>query len=185
MRTETTTRELYKFNELSDEAQDKAVEKLADINVDYEDWYIWTLEAAAEQWEEKYGLIFDPKTTYFDFDRAFWIAFKDIYVDDYKKLYRALEMSHGEKLALTRGDMGFDFRMSYHSGSRMSTSLEIDDYRDPIAPDLTVDPDQWFTEIYQTLLYDIQNTYEHLVSEEAIIETIEANEYEFTANGEL
>jgi hypothetical protein len=37
MRIETQTRQLFTFNELSEDAQDKAVERLWDINVDY-DW---------------------------------------------------------------------------------------------------------------------------------------------------
>lgn len=46
MRTETTTRTLYKFNELPEDVKDKVVEKLYDINVDSSFWYESTLEDA-------------------------------------------------------------------------------------------------------------------------------------------
>lgn len=38
MRIETTTRTLYKFEELSKEAKEKAIESLYDLNVDHEWW---------------------------------------------------------------------------------------------------------------------------------------------------
>jgi len=176
---------VYQFEELSETAQEKAVEEMADINVEFGDWHTWALEDTAEQWEEKFGIIFDPKRTYFDFDRAFWIAFEDIYVDDHKKAYRALGMSHGEKLALTRDDMRFCFTTNHHAYGQMSNTLEIVDYRDSTAPALTVDVDQWFTEICQTLLYDLRKEYKSLTSREAIVETIKINEYEFSANGKF
>lgn len=178
------TRELYTFDELSDEAQDKAVEEMWDINIMHE-WYNWTREDAADRWQKKYGITFDPKKVYFDFDRAFWIAFDDIWVSDEKALYRALEMSHGEKLAVTRQDICFSFHTSHYGGGRMSTSLDFTDYRPSTAPDLTVDPNQWFSEICQELLYDLRQEYEYLTSKGEIIETIKINEYEFSAEGEF
>lgn len=45
MRTEIIERKLYTFDELSEDIQEKAIEKLWDINVDYE-WWDFTYDDA-------------------------------------------------------------------------------------------------------------------------------------------
>ncbi len=184
MRTITTETNVYSIDELRDdypEAYEKALEKHADINVDHE-WYEYSLEYHAEQWEEKYGICFDWKGVCFDLDRAFWISFDQIWLHDHKAFYRALEMSHGEKLAMSRGDLEFCFHTAHYG---QSTSIDAKDWRPDTAPDLTVDVDQWFTEICQKLLYSLRNEHEGYMTEEAIHETLKINEYEFTLDGEI
>ena len=59
MRTYTTEHTVYKFDELDESTKQAAIEKLWDINVDYE-WWEFTYEDAAN-----IGL----KITEFDLDR--------------------------------------------------------------------------------------------------------------------
>ena len=94
-------------------------------------------------------------------------------------------MSHGEKCAITRQDMEFQFHTAHHGGGVMSTTLEIEDWRPDTTPDLTVDVDQWFSEVAYELLYDLQKEYEYFTSEKSILETLQINEYQFTLDGEI
>jgi hypothetical protein len=149
---------LYKFEELSEEAQQKAIEKLSDINVDYE-WWESTYEDA-----ERIGL----KITGFNLDRN-------------RHATGELITSAGEvveKILSEHGDQCETYKTALkYKDSFQNTSDEdegIEDTEDKFLKDLLED--------YSIIL---QNESEYLQSKEAIIETIKANDYDFTEDGKL
>jgi hypothetical protein len=164
MRIETTTRTLYFFNELSDKAKQKAIEKLYDINVDFE-WWDSTYEDA-----ERIGL----KITGFDIDRASYC--KGELTMDPPGVIAAILKEHGDQcgtyqLAKEWETYNFYPPLGYEEGEE---------------PDLDEDKAEEFTLfLCEEYLSILRNEYEYLTSEAAIIDTIEANEYEFTENGEM
>jgi len=69
----TKTFTYYTFNELSDEAKQNAIEKLRDINVDY-DW--WENDYISEVLSDKYGIAFSISEDFgFDLDRGQYVSF--------------------------------------------------------------------------------------------------------------
>ena len=163
MRTETTARTLYFFNELSEDAKQKAIEKLWDINVDYE-WWEFIYENAAN-----IGL----KITGFDIDRASYCNGE--LTDNVENVVHRIIEAHGENC-------------DTYKLAKLWENTRC--YKDENGEEL---PDGEYEELEKEFSYALkeeylsilQNEYEYLTSEEAIIETIEANEYEFTEYGEM
>jgi hypothetical protein len=159
MRTIETT--LYKYSELSEAGKQKARESLSDINVDF-DWWDSVYEDAAE-----IGL----KIKGFDIGRGSRVD-GELICSAMESIKKVLE-NHGPDCDTTKTAQYF-----------------IDLYNE-IAPEIR--DDDWLSDFegdyldaicdcYLTLLRD---EYEYQTSEEAVIETIEANEYEFSADGKL
>lgn len=154
---------LYKFNELSDDAKQKALEELYGINVDY-DW-----------WD----------TVYYDADT---IGLKITSFDTYKKdisgsLTDSMEYSIKE-IKTNHGESCETYRIADEYKAKLKELREIT--LDDDLPDLEDELEAEFEkELLQEYLNILEKDYEYLTSEEAITETIEANDYEFTADGKL
>ena len=157
MRTIQTT--VYSFNELSEAAQQKAIEKLSDINVD-QDWWDSVYEDAANVFITING---------FDIYR------KDITisVDNVQETIGKILEEHGKVCDTYK--LAEKFLSDYNE-------LAEDENFDDKNADLEADFIQAIGEEYLSIL---SNECDYRTSDEAIIETIEANEYEFTEGGEL
>jgi hypothetical protein len=165
---------VYKFDELSDETKEKVLEKLADINVDGSfDWWKSTYEDA-----ERIGL----KITGFDIDRGNYCEGK--FVDSAENIAMAILKEHGESCETVETANQYLFELEH---LRDPYSDENKDNEDFDADD--VDTEDIDAEFLRMLCEDyrimLKHEYEYLTSEEVIIETIQANEYEFLANGKL
>lgn len=165
MRTIIKETTVYTFEELSPEAQQKAIEKLWDINVDY-DWWI--------------GL----KITGFNLDRNRHAA-GDFICSALETAHKIIE-EHGEQCETYQTAKDYlvtrdELVKKYSDGTDQVT--EDNEYQ------FDQDCDDIDREFLRSLLEDysimLQKEYEYLTSEEAIKETIQANEYEFTAEGDL
>jgi hypothetical protein len=144
---------IYKFSELSEEAKQKAIEKLYDINVDY-NWWDSTYDDA-----ENVGL----KITSFDLDNK---GVTGEFIGSAIETAQKILNEHGDTCE-TNKTAGKYFK-SLHEG----TDDEISDSEQEFLNDILED--------YRIIL---RNEYEYLTSKEAIIETIEANDYGFTEDG--
>jgi len=184
MRTIETV--VYKFDELSDEAKEKAIENLWDINVDIFDWWDSIHEDA-----ENIGL----KITAFDLGRASYVK-GDFYGPALDVAKRIIE-EHGEQCGTyqTAKDYIAEYnRLIVEQCQGEADLLAWPGYErdwDTISeyyPE-ELDTEDIDNEFLRSLCEDyriiLQKEYEYLTSKEAIIETIEANEYEFTEEGEL
>jgi hypothetical protein len=168
MRTIRT--KVYQFSELSEQAKQKAIEVCSDYNVSY-DWWESIYEDA-----ENIGL----KIKGFDIDGGsyckgdFQIAANEIAAN--------ILRGHGENCDTYKTASNFmeewqpvfsnymdETHESYESSESEDKLLELeDDFLKALLED------------YRIIL---QKEYEYLTSEEAVVETIQANEYEFTADG--
>lgn len=188
MRTETTTRTLYTFAELSDDAQQHAIEKLCDINTDY-DWWEFTTDTIQKAGE---CLGIACTVSDFDLDRGAYVGLCGGY--SYRKNWRAALRAEfggdilsdletiGAQLQATQKCMFWTGYATLESG-RYGTRYSADaDQGGQGAVDDLIDGLREFEHWALTLL---RREYDYLTSEEAIIETIEANEYEFDENGNL
>lgn len=171
MRTIETT--LYTFDELNETAKVAALEKLHDLNTDH-DWWCFVYDDAKCVGIEIIG---------FDIDRGNYCDGK--FIDDAISCADAIIKEHGSysptyKLAKqfqTDRDKIIDDAPRDEDGE-FRDEAEVDDNLDDIENEFLVD-------IKEEYLGLLRLEYEYKTSDEAITETIEANEYEFTANGEM
>ncbi len=175
MRIKRAETKVYPFDELSEDAQEKAVENLADLNVDYE-WWDSTYEDAAEA---------KLKLTEFELDRASYC--RGEFIDYAKDTADAIIKNHGacclthetatefitdsakllEKYPVKLGDWDGDD----NEFDRESEQGDLDD--------------DFLKSILEDYRIILQKEYEYLTSSDVIVETIKSNEYEFTADGTL
>ena len=181
MREMTTM--VYSFNELSEAAQERALNELRYINVEY-DW-----------WEDSYDTIraagkligLEIDGIYFDTDSYCIFDAYYRYARGAVKAVKA-EFSRATDLHEVARDLQALQRRHFYSLScnvasqRDTNSYQCfrfgEDYECEDLGDIIDDFAHWA----RVLLRD---EYEYLTSDEAVKETIEANEYEFTEAGKL
>lgn len=166
---------IYKFSELSETAKQKAIEKHSDINVDYQ-WWECTYEDA-----KNIGL----KITGFDLDRADYC--KGEFIETPTYIANKIMTEHGEHCETYKTAVNF-LAEYVNLAERYSDGIKTDIVTEENEYEFDSEADELETEFLSSLLEDyktiLKHEYEYLTSEEAIIETIEANEYEFTEDGE-
>jgi hypothetical protein len=185
METRVIKYKAYKYDELSDEAKDKALEVMADINVDY-DWWDSTVEYIAEEWGNKYGIEFKPDSLCFDLGPHRQLYFHgqgSIWVSQPYRLAYAATGRRGYGLQAAKSILDLGFTTHYYGGGDGRTALEITDYRRANAPDLPVDFDDWFRGLCGDFFNSLDKEYEYLTSREAVEETIRINEFDFYEDG--
>jgi len=139
--------ELYQFNELSEDAKQKAIEQLGDI--DYYDWWSSVYEDA-----ETIGL----KITSFD---IYHRAIDGDLTEELPTVVKLIFANHGK----TTDTYQLAMRYKNKHGEDNEEEFRI--------------------ALLQEYLSILDEEYNYLTSEEAIIETITVNEYEFAEDGRL
>lgn len=199
MRQFTTKHTVYNFEELSNEAQEKALNTLHEINLDYE-WYTFTIEDKEAALEAQGVDNIDIQFS------GFWsqgdgasITFN---INDLKKFMKHHKISNKFKLVYNNEDVivANVTRASYphyvHE-NMVRGDVSIHGYIDD---DMTSEKinkleeqvnafEEWLTEYIrdesQELYKALEAEYSYLTSEEGIKETIEVNQYEFYEDGTL
>jgi hypothetical protein len=171
MRTIKTT--VYTFAELSEQGKDNAVERLSNINTSY-DWYEFTYDDA-----KNVGM----SIGWFDLDRGRLI---DLEIDSHIETANKIIKEHGETCDTHKNAKQFiaerDALVSKYSNGGNKVPEENENDFDCELDELESEYKKSLEEDYLSLL---RNEYEYLSSREAITETIEANDYEFTEDGKL
>ena len=174
MRTVET--QVYKFAELSEDAKEMAVSLLSDINV-RDEWWDSVYEDAA-----RIGLHIEG----FGLDRSRHAVGSFVLAAD--DVARAILSEHGDvcdtwALATAFLSSRDELVQRYSDGVNTSVVAEGNEY------DFDNELDELEAEFLSDLLEEyslmLQRECEYLQSDEVIIETIEANEYEFTESGKL
>jgi len=202
---------LYQFAELDDQAKNKAIEKLYDINLFY-DWYKFNFDDFITICET-IGISVDKKKIYF---RGFYSQGDGSSFQATVNLAELLNGIKGENwktyapnLDLDLAMPGIDRRLQrsiqenkfgcYGEITQPSRSYDVSASMETDIPNNGHDYSQieneldkledWLIEVAQTLnhhLYiSLRDEYDYKTSEQAIIETIEANGWSFTADGKL
>jgi hypothetical protein len=165
---------VYWFGELPEEAKRKAVENMYDINVNY-DWWDCIYEDADQ---------ICCKINGFDIGRGQYCELETKY--GFKDTATEILKNHGEmcetyKIAVEFFEEYDSLVKKYSDGGDTVTEENEYDF-DQEADELESEYEKKLGEEYLSML---ERDYEYRTSEEAIIETIEANEYEFTEDGKL
>jgi hypothetical protein len=145
----------YKYEELSESAKENAVLNLYHINVNH-DWWDYIYEDAS---------MIGCKISEFDLDRG---------------SYCKMSLDHEENV--------LDLILKNHGESSETYKIALA-YKDKILDsDGNIDADianDFKKELEEEYLSILRQNYEYLTSEEAIIETILANDYDFKEDGTL
>jgi len=172
MRIETTTRELYEFAELSEDAKEAAINNLSDINVDYEWW-----ESVYDD-AENVGV----KITSFDLDRNRNADGK--FINYALDTAEAIKANHGESSESYKTAEAYLQERAAFIKAELEANTDDDEFTEDDIDTEDIDMD-FLKSILEDYSIMLQHEYEYLTGAEAIRETIEANEYEFTAEGKL
>jgi hypothetical protein len=163
---------VYEFAELSEKAKQKAIERFSDINVNFE-WWENTYEDAAN-----IGL----KIKGFDIDRGSYV--KGEFTLAANEVAQNILNEHGETCETYKTAQNFMNDWQTVLANYMDETHE--DYESSESEESLLEIEEEFLrslcEDYRIIL---QNEYEYQTSEAAIIEGIEANEYDFTEDGTL
>jgi len=159
---------VYKFDELSKEGKEKALDNLRDINVDH-DWREWVYEDA-----KNIGL----KIKAFDLDRNLH-AEGDLLYSGEDVANRILK-DHGQDTETAK--TAKTYLSDLKKIEDKYTGPEDDDERND---DITALEEEFLKSLLEDYATMLQKEYEHKTSDEGVKETIEANEYEFTDDGKI
>jgi hypothetical protein len=171
MREDTKVTKVYEFKELSEEVREKAIDKLWDINVEYSEWWDGVYDDA-----ENIGL----KIESFDLD---YHSISGKFMASADDTYKSIMIYHGKDCET------YITAQIYREELAKEVELNFIRNREEDCPEDFLDTEEVDKEFLHMLLQDyliiLKKEYEYRTSEEAIKETIEANEYEFTEDGEL
>lgn len=170
----TKTYNVYRFDELSKESQEKAIQNLCDINVDH-NWWFMVYEDAKQVFLE---------IASFDIDRR-TIEVYPLKNHSILDVAHAIEKNHGESCETFKTTKDF-----LRDRDEIIDSCERDEYGEPVSySDLDEKLDACEREYLRALGEDylqiLRNEYEYLTSKESIIETLEVYDYAFTEDGKL
>lgn len=201
MRTYTVKHTVYKFEELSKESQEKALELYRDKHQDslYQD-ATWSTQND-DYWQlelEDFGL------TYGGYDKVYFdpyrgeSGFGDLDIDDYGKLADALKLDKRSKAyhLIANKDIQFNLETDRDFNSLRSVDYEaygIDWGEFDKLPDSTLEQldkacDKilsFVKDLESNLLKNARGNEEYAFSDENLKEMFEANEYEFYKDGRL
>jgi len=180
---------LYKFEELSKEAQAITIEKNYNINVDNDYWY----EGIIDDWKEdleKLGY-FDPEIHFSGFwsqgDGAVFTAGVDIpkYIEEHdlkmKRLAKFVEGNEEPEIAIERIDSGYSHK--YTARTDYNLLIDLPKAVSKQLESLLEIIENERLELCDSIYRDLEKEYVGETSEEAIKETLVSNDYYFLAEG--
>jgi len=193
MREETTTRTLYKFDELSDEAKEKAIERYRENNLDY-DWYDFVYDDAITigklmgiKIDRIYFSGFSSQGDGACFEgEYFYNAGSVKAIKDYAPQDETLHRIAKDLQNIQRKTFYHLYAYVKHSGHYYHENCTNIDVRNDVQ-ELTDEQEQGIKDCLRDFMRwiykQLESEYDYLQSDEQIRETIQANEYEFTEDG--
>lgn len=198
MRTKIETTDVYTFDELEQSAQQKALERLCDINID-DKWFDCALDEFAAILNtigvdcSVKDIIFSGFSSQGDglsftgnyrYQKGALAAIKKEYPTWTALHTLVAELQEVQRRAFYRVE-GRLLRTSSYYCHEKTVTFDVPWETEAIYPDA----EERFTKIFRALMQEfyfrLQAEYDYLVSKEAIIEAIESNGYEFTIDGRL
>jgi hypothetical protein len=159
----------YSFNELSQDAQQTAISDLNDINVDHGWWYSIYEDA------ETIGV----KITSFDIDRGSYCNME--FIDSFGEVAENIKSEHGENCET------FKTAVKYLTDyDKLVTEQEqFGEDSEQLEEEIEALDNAFKRSIEEDYRILLSKEYDYLTSDEAIKETIEANDYEFLSTGKM
>ncbi len=180
----TKTYKVYSFSELKPEIQAKVLDANRLTNVDYEDWHDYITEGLTEDMKAA-GITFEQ--VYFDADRDNYAYLDKPKVIDYLKLFKAVGIDARKKpYNLIKDNWQVAIETRYYGGGQGKNyiDLTIENLAGSEEYNKIDEPfNAWLEERLNKFLKDITTAYNELTENDAVKETIEANERKFLENG--
>lgn len=180
----TRNYKVYKFSELLEEAQEKAIESHYDCNVDY-DWYNMTTSDDFPVKLSEIGL--SGNKFYFSLDRDNYLYCDNLAIDNIEKILKAIKVDLRSKEAKSILENGLSLNKTYYAGGIARNTIDLG--YGVIDTAKSIDIERALRELLQNTLEEFRSIlskeYDYLTSREAIIDTIESNDWTFTENGKM
>jgi hypothetical protein len=192
---------LYKFDELSEDAKEHAIEKLYDINVDYDGWYEFIFDDAKEI-AKLMGI--EIKNIYFNgfSSQGDGACFEGNYKYAKNSVKKVIEFApkDTELHQMVKGlfeiqkknfySITANVKQSGHYYHSRCTDINVyrqdnqgfEDYLNQSDNDAIV---ELLRDFMNWIYKQLNDDYDYQTSKEAIIETIKANDYDFDEDGNL
>ena len=156
---------VYKLEELDKQTKEKVIENYRYINVEDTFWYDWIKEDF-----NRLGLEIQE----FDLGRRNYIK---IYIDNFKDTSESILQEFGDSVLIKQTAKNYldefnKIQANYKEDEDIERELEILD-------------EEYEKEYSEDILSHLRASYEWEISDEAIINTIEANDYDFTIDGKI
>lgn len=188
--------EVYKFNELPEDIQEEVIDRFRYYEVE-DNWWAYVLDEFKEDIKERYGIEIIEDSFDFSIERGrdYYIVFNDVHIDKkifLKALYQEGNLSKRAYNKLTNRTNIDEFELAIGS-SRYSNFISVRDYSDEkngryITDYLydEIDLDNWFYDVIsKPALKELEKTYDYLISDEAVADMMNVNDWEFTIDGML
>ena len=156
---------VYKFDELDKQTREKVIEYYRYINVEDTFWYDWIKEDFI-----RLGLEIQE----FDLGRRNYIK---IYIDNFKDTSESILQEFGDSVGVKQTAKNY-----LDEYEKILSNFKEDE---DIERELEILDEKYEKEYSEDILSYIRLNYDWETSDEAIYQTIEANDYNFTWNGEI
>ncbi len=156
---------VYKFDELDKQTQDKVIDNYRYINVEHSTWYEWIKEDFS-----RLGLEIHE----FDLGRRNYVK---IYIDNFEDTSKNIIEEFGDSVLIKQTAKNYidefnKIQPNYKEDEDIEREVEILD-------------EEYQKEYSGDILSYLRANYEWEISDEAIIDTIKANDYDFTTEGKI
>ena len=189
----TIKTKVYLFNELSEDAKIKAIEDAqnAQINTDY-DWHQFIVEDFKEKMYKQYGI--DVSNVYFNgfYSQGDGACFEgNVNIYEYLKQTKQLTRYKSILKYVKEYLPNINIKQSghyYHSKSMTFTDnyfFEASETIQNVLYEIMDEIIEICEEESDTLYRELEDEYQRIVSDEAIADTLIANEYYFTEDGTM
>lgn len=189
---ETRTYTVYKFAELTDKAQEKAVEKLYNINVDDSFWYEAItdnrkLELSKKGFEESkisfsgFSSQGDGASFKCSVDLEKWFETRPMDKQSFAAIFAECKDTDNYSMVITK-DGRYEHEMtmridSQYYGENKNANKELALLEEIILEDARKEARAIYT--------ILESEYDYLTGKEAVIDSIQANDYDFESDGSL
>tara|TARA_R100000742_G_C4186970_1_gene20269 strand:+ start:56 stop:550 length:495 start_codon:yes stop_codon:yes gene_type:complete len=156
---------VYKFEELDEQTREKVIENYRYINVDDTFWYDWIKD-------DFYRLGLEIQE--FDIGRG---NYAKIYIDNFEDTSKNIIKEFGDSVLIKQTAKNYideynKIQANYKEDEDIERELEILD-------------EEYEKEYSEDILSYLRANYEWEITDEAVINTIEANDYDFTTEGKI
>ncbi len=156
---------VYKFDELDKQTKEKVIENYRYINVDNTFWY----DCIKEEFDEL-GI----SITAFNLDRG---NYANIDVWNFEDTSRSIIEEFGDSVAIKQTAKNY-----IDEYEKIQANFKEDE---DIEREVELLDEQYEKEYSEDILSYLRSSYDWEISDEAITETIEANDYDFTIEGKI
>jgi len=156
---------LYKYKELDKQTREKVIENYRYINVEHSTWYEWIKEDFS-----RLGLEIQE----FDLGRR---NYAKIYIDNFEDTSKNIIEEFGDSVLIKQTAKNY-----IDEFNKIQANFKDDE---DIEREIEMLDEKYQHEFKADILSYLNANYEWEISDEAIINTIEANDYDFTTNGKI